>query len=98
MYARIARFEGGDPAQLDETIERVRETLGSAPPPGLEGAKRVMMLVDRQTGTGLGVTFFESEDDLRRGDEALSNMTPPGPSGQRTSVEMWEVVLDQQPG
>ena len=98
MFARVARFERGDPSQLDQTIEGVRNQLGSDPPPGLEGAKRVMMLVDRSTGDGLGVTFFDSEEELRRGDEALNNMTPPGPGAQRTSVEMWEVVLDQQLG
>ena len=37
---------------------------------GLEGAK-VPMLVNRETGKCVGVTLFESEDALQRGDEAL---------------------------
>jgi len=34
------------------------------------------MLVNRETGKGMGVTLFKSEDDLKRGDEALNNMNP----------------------
>lgn len=95
MYVRIARFEGGDLGDPDQAIERVRTMTTEERPPGLEGAKRLLMLVDREKGHGLGLTFFDTEDDMRRGDEALNNMSPQG-GGQRTSVEMYEVGLDQQ--
>ena len=36
----------------------------------------MLMLVDRKTGKGLGVTLFESEEAMRRGDEALNAMSP----------------------
>ncbi len=96
MFVRIARFEG-DPSNVDEAISRVREMMDEAEtPPGLEAARRSMMLVDRQTGAGLGLTFFDSEDDMRRGDQALNEMTPPaGMTGRRTSVEMYEVAIDR---
>jgi hypothetical protein len=91
MYARVAIFEG-DPANIDEAIARVRDQVQSGtPPPGLEGVK-MLMLVDRQTGKGLGVTLYENEDAMRRGDEALNAMTPGG-SGARTSVEFFEVPV-----
>ena len=32
---------------------------------------------DREPGTGLAVTFFDTEEDLRAGDEVLNAMTPP---------------------
>ena len=36
-----------------------------------------------------------AEEDLRKGDETLNAMTPPGDGmGQRTSVEMYEVAAD----
>jgi hypothetical protein len=96
VYVRIARFEGGDAAGSDATIARVREQMESdSPPPGLEGAKRVLILFDKDKGRGLGMTFFDSEEEMRRGDEALNAMSPEG-SAQRTSVEMYEVGLDQQ--
>ena len=98
MFVRIARFEGGDPADVDERISRVRSMMDEGPtPPGLEGARRSMMLVDRQTGAGLGVTFYDTEDAMRRGDQALNEMTPPaGVTGRRTSVEMYEVAIDRE--
>lgn len=94
MYVRIARFEGSEPGETDQSIDRVRQEMQGPPPPGLEGAKRVMMLVDRESGRGAGVTFFETEEDMRRGDEALNAMTP-GAGVRRASVEMYEVAIDQ---
>jgi hypothetical protein len=91
MYARVATFKG-DPSKVDEAISRVRGDVGSgSPPPGLEGAK-MLMLVDRASGKGVGITLFESEEAMRRGDEALNAMSP-GDAGERTSVEFFEVPV-----
>jgi hypothetical protein len=91
MYARIATFES-DPAKIDDAINHVRSEVESdSTPDGLEGAK-MLMLVDRETGKGLGVTLFESEEAMRRGDEALNAMNP-GASERRTSVEFYEVPV-----
>jgi hypothetical protein len=65
-------------------------------PAGLEGASRFLMLVDRQSGRGLGVTLYDDEEKMRRGDEALNAMSPQGTSGRRTSVEMYEVAIDKE--
>ena len=91
MYARIATFES-DPSRVDDAIELVRgEVESGETPDGLEGAK-MMMLVNRETGKGLGITLFESEEDMRRGDEALNAMDP-GATERRTSVEFYEVPV-----
>jgi hypothetical protein len=91
MYARIATFES-DPDQVDDAIELVRSEVESGDTPeGLEGA-RMMMLVNRETGKGLGITIFDSEDAMRRGDEALNAMNP-GATERRTSVEFYEVPV-----
>jgi hypothetical protein len=91
MYARIATFES-DPSKLDEAIELVRSSVESEETPeGLEGAK-MLMLVNRETGKGLGVTLFESEDAMRRGHETLDAMNP-GSTEHRTSVEFYEVPV-----
>jgi hypothetical protein len=60
-------------------------------PEGLEGAK-MLMLVNRETGKGLGVTLFETEDAMRRGDGALNAMDP-GSTERRVSVEFFEVPV-----
>ena len=91
MYARVATFEG-DPTRLDDTISRIHARIESGDtPPGLEGAK-MLMLVNRESGKSLGVTLFESEEAMRRGDEALNAMSP-GTSDRRTSVEFYEVPV-----
>ena len=91
MYARIATFES-DPANVDDAIAMVRGQVESGEtPPGLEGAK-MLMLVNRETGKGVGITLFESEEAMRRGDEALNAMNPGG-TERRTSVEFYEVPV-----
>jgi hypothetical protein len=91
MHARVATFES-DPARIDEAIGLVRSEVESGETPaGLEGAK-MLMLVNRETGKGLGVTLFDSEEAMRRGDEALNAMNP-GASERRTAVEFYEVPV-----
>jgi hypothetical protein len=91
VYARVATFQS-DPAKVDDAISLVRGVVESGEtPPGLEGAK-MLMLVNRETGKGVGVTLFESEEAMRRGDEALDAMSP-GPTETRTSVEFYEVPV-----
>jgi hypothetical protein len=64
--------------------------MAGARPPGLEGAT-FLMLVDRSTGKGHGLTLFETEEDRRRGDEALN--AQPGGGGTRVSVEFFDVPV-----
>ena len=91
MYARVATFES-DPASVDDAISMVRGEVESGEvPTGLEGAK-MLMLVNRQSGKGLGITLFESEEAMRRGDEALNAMST-GRTERRTSVEFFEVPV-----
>jgi hypothetical protein len=91
MFARVAIFES-DPADVDDAISTVRAEVESGDTPsGLEGAK-MMMLVNRESGKGVGITLFDSEEAMRRGDEALNAMSP-GTSEHRTSVEFYEVPI-----
>ena len=91
MYARVATFES-DPSKVDDAIAMVRSEVESGEtPPGLEGAK-MLMLVNRETGKGVGVTLFETEEAMRRGDEALDAMSP-GATERRVSVEFFEVPV-----
>ena len=90
MWARVARFEG-DPSNVDARIARLRAVIeGGELPPELAEAK-VLMLVDRESGVMLGVTLFESEEALRRGDEVMN--AGPGEAGSRSAVEFYEVPI-----
>ena len=90
MYARVATFES-DPSTVDDAVAMVRSMVEGEVPAGLEGAK-MLMLVDRRSGKGIGVTLFESETAMERGHQALDGMSPGG-SERRTSVEFFEVPV-----
>lgn len=93
MYARVGKWEGGDARAIQEAADRISSQDG--PPEGLP-AKRLLMLSDESTGNVLMIPFFETEDDLKQGDETLKGMNPPGDIGELKSVEMYEVKLDLQ--
>jgi hypothetical protein len=93
MYARVVRFEGADGTEAAKEIAAQNESEGG-PPPDLP-AKKLLILGDAEGRRSLAITFFESEDDYRRGDEKLNSMSPPGEGmGERTAVEKYEVMLD----
>jgi hypothetical protein len=90
MWARVARFEG-DPADIDARVEKLRPMLASgAIPPELKDA-RFLLLADRASGEMLGVTLFESEEAMRKGDEVMN--AGPGNAGNRSAVSLYEVPL-----
>jgi hypothetical protein len=90
VYARVATFES-DASKVDDAIATVRSAVEGETPPGLEGSK-MLMLVDRESGKGIGITLFGSEEAMRRGDAALDAMNP-GATERRVSVEFFEVPV-----
>lgn len=95
MYARVARWEGGEGEALRRTAEDMNARADSGPPEGVP-AKGFLMLIDPEHGRSLAIALFETEEDLRTGDAALNAMNPdPGDMvGKRASVEMYEVGVD----
>ena len=94
MYARIARWEGAEADALRASAREMQSQAESGPPEGVP-AKGFTLLIDPDNGRSLAIALFESEEDLRKGDEALNAMTPSDDgSGRRTSVEMYEVSID----
>jgi hypothetical protein len=100
MYVRIARFEGAG-GDWDQRIEEVRKRMrGDEPSPmddARDAVRRAMMLVDRENGRGASVIFCDSADDVQRIDEGMNKMSPPPGGGTRSSVEIYEVAVDEQP-
>jgi heme-degrading monooxygenase HmoA len=92
MYARVAKFEERDPSLTDKLIERAREQ-GPATVPG---AKGFLGLLDRERGTSVSITFFDSEEAIRDSEPAFEEMArqfPEDMRGQRKSLDAYEVVL-----
>ena len=92
MYARIASFEGRDSSLTDQLIQRVRDQGPSSVP----DAKGFLGLFDRERGTALGITFFDSEEAIRNSQQAFEDMAQNFPTemrGRRTSVDVYEVTI-----
>jgi hypothetical protein len=91
MHARVARFEGGDPAQVKETVDEIKQRSESGPPEGVPAVG--FLLLHSEDGKVLSIGLFETEEDLEKGDATLNEMSPPveGGMGQRASVEKYEV-------
>ncbi|MFO7572749.1 MAG: hypothetical protein R6W48_09160 [Gaiellaceae bacterium] len=107
MYARVARFEGVDPAAMDAQIAEIKTSMAATTagelPDGapeelqtlMDTIARFVQLVDREGGAAIGIAFCETEDDARRAHAALDAMSPSTGEGKRTSAGIFEVAIDQ---
>ena len=91
MYARVTRFEGTDADAVRAAAEEIDGSDG--PPPGVP-ATGYTLLLDPKTGENIAITLFETEEDMKKGDETLNEMSPTNDDMKRTSVEFYEVPLD----
>jgi hypothetical protein len=91
MHARVATFEGGEPDQVREMVSQIQQRAQSGPPEGVP-AVGFLLLHRADEGKVLGISLFQTEEDLQQGDAALNEMNPPHDTGgSRTSVEFYEV-------
>ena len=104
MYARIARFEGIAPSRIDEQVAEMKRQSaasreGDVPAEVqtlMDTVTRFLYVVDREKGTGVGISFSETEEDMRRADAAMNGMSPGDDDGRRIGpAEIYEVVLDE---
>ena len=94
MYARVARWEGGDAAAIKASAGEIQSQAQEGPPEGVP-AVGLTMLVDPDGGRVLFISLFETEEDLRTGDATLNAMSPPGDGmGTRGPIEVYEVAVD----
>jgi heme-degrading monooxygenase HmoA len=93
MQARVNTFQG-PPEGVEPAIKNVREQVlpSLRRIPGWAG---LVSLVDRSTGKTIGITLWESEDALRKSDEAANSIRQQSASSggaQIVSVERYEVT------
>ncbi len=97
MFARVAMYHGATPDGIDELIANIGgriEAEFDSPPGGLEGMQELMIFVDRDSGRGLAITLFASEEEMRAGDRTLQSlMSMSQAGGVRTGIEFYEVAL-----
>ena len=91
-FARVVTFEMDD-AALEALVA---EISASDEPSDNLPATRITVLADRAAGRVVVATRFGSEEDLRKGSEALEAMSPPeAGSRRRVSVDVYEVALER---
>jgi hypothetical protein len=87
--ARVVTFDG---VSSERMAEMEREMEGNEQPDEVP-AKEIIVLHDPEAAKSLVLLFFETEDDYRRGDEALNAMPAGDTPGQRSSVSRYNVAF-----
>ncbi len=77
--ARVVSFEG---VNSERMAEMQREMQGNERPEGVP-AKEIVVLHDPEAEQSLVILFFDTDDDYRRGDEALNAMPAGDTPGTR---------------
>jgi hypothetical protein len=86
--ARVVSFDGVSKQRMEE----MKQEMEAGDRPDEVPASEIVVLHDADAETSLVILFFESEDDYKRGDEALNAMPAGDTPGQRTSVKKYEVA------
>ena len=87
--ARVVTFDGVS----SERMADMQQEMQSSDRPDNVPAKEILVLHDPEAEKSLVVVFFETEDDYKRGDEALSAMPAGDTPGKRTSVAKYQVAF-----
>jgi hypothetical protein len=87
--ARAVTFDGVNKDRIEELKREISE---GERPEGLP-ASEIVVLHDADAEKSLVILFFDTEDDYKRGDEALNAMPTGDTPGQRTSVTKYDVAI-----
>lgn len=93
MYVRAVRFTDVSPQRVDQLVTRIEEAGG--PPPDIPSVG-LQLLFDDSQGTAVVLQFFDTAEDMRKGDEVFGAMDPSETPGTRISVDRCEVKLDRR--
>jgi hypothetical protein len=87
--ARVVSFDG---VNSDRMAEMQRQMQDAEQPDDVP-ATEIVVLHDADGERSLVILFFETDDDYRRGDEALNAMPAGDTPGTRTSVAKYDVAF-----
>jgi hypothetical protein len=93
MHARMTRYEGGTPENIEANLETKKGVLPTefGQTEGMSGA---VFLADRQSGTIVVISLWEDEEAMRTSEDEATRVRDEvtGP-GETASVERYEVAL-----
>ena len=98
MHARVTLVQGA-PEKADDGISQFKE-LAVPLIKDAAGFKGALLLADRQSGKGLSITLWETEDDMKATEEAVRGAreeTARSMGGQAPVVESYEVAVYEMP-
>ena len=87
--ARVVAFEGVSKERMDEMDREMQEGARPENVPATE----IVVLHDPEAEKSLVLLFFDSDEDYRRGDEALNAMPAGDTPGRRSSVTKYNVAF-----
>jgi hypothetical protein len=87
--ARVVTFDGVD----SDRMAQMQQEMQSGDRPDDVPAKEIVVLHDPEAKKSLVILFFDTDEDYRRGDEALNAMPTGDTPGQRTSVTKYDVAF-----
>jgi hypothetical protein len=87
--ARVVSFSGVSKARMEEMKQQINEGGRPEDVPATE----ILILHDPEGEASLAILFFETEEDYRRGDEALNAMPAGDTPGSRSSVTKYDVAV-----
>ena len=90
IFARVTRFED-QPKGVDAAIDQFRRELGPAARK-LPGFMRAYLFVDRETGRGMAITLWDSEEARAAGEELATELRGDATRAQaREGLTVWGV-------
>ena len=93
MFARVTRYEGGSPETVDEGLQVKKKVLPTEPGQ-TEGMSGAIFLVDRESGTIVTVSLWESEEAMKAGEDIAKQLREEATGeGETALVEHYEVAL-----
>jgi hypothetical protein len=102
MFARVATFESTDPAADEQLMGQAMEIVDPIIR-GLNGIQGFMELGDRKSGKSLSISFFDTEENALAAEQVFDEEMPRALgdlmqqfSGRRTSVDRYEVFVDER--
>ena len=93
MHARMTRFEGGAPEDIEANLQAKKGVLptqfGQT-----EGMKGAIFLVDRQSGTVIVMSLWRDEEAMRASEEWATRVREEVKRpGETVAVERYDVAL-----
>ena len=92
MHARVSTYQFA-PDAIDKASEQFDSAMNE-----LDDMKGAVLLVDRTTGKGMTITYWESQETLassRQAADRVRSAAAQAASGSIESVEEYEVLLER---